>query len=49
VLTLDGDKLLVESYRLYPINDSIAGDRAIGDEIDELKKLVSTAVFASRG
>jgi 5'-nucleotidase len=49
VITLDGGKLKVESYRLYPIDDSIAGDRAISDEIEQLKKSVSAAVFASRG
>ena len=38
VVTLDGGKLTVESYRLYPIDDTIAGDRAIADEIDKLKK-----------
>ena len=49
VVTLDGDKLTVESYRLYPIDDTIAGDRAIADEIDKLKKTVTEVVFASRG
>jgi len=49
VITLDGDKLKVESYRLHPIDDTVAGDRAIGDEIDKLKKSVTEAVFASRG
>ncbi len=49
VITLDGGKLTVESYRLYPIDDSIAGDRAIADEIDKLKKSVTGVVFASRG
>ena len=49
VISVDGDKLKVESYRLYPIDDSIAGDRAIADEIDKLKKTVTAAVFASRG
>jgi len=49
VITLDGGKLTVASYRLYPIDDSVAGDRAIGDEIDKLKKTVTAAVFASRG
>jgi 5'-nucleotidase len=49
VITVDGDKLKVESYRLYPIDDSIAGDRTIADEIDQLKKSVTTAVFAPRG
>ena len=48
-ITLDGGKLKVESYRLYPIDDSIAGDRAIADEIEKLKKSVTGVVFASRG
>jgi 5'-nucleotidase len=49
VITLDSGKLKVEYYRLYPIDDSIVGDRAIGDEIEKLKKSVTAAVFASRG
>ena len=49
VLTLDGGKLTVESYRLYPVDDTIAGDRSIADEIDKLKKSVTGVVFASRG
>jgi 5'-nucleotidase len=49
VISLDGSKLTVESYRLYPIDDSIAGDPAIADAIDKLKKNVTGAVFASRG
>ncbi len=49
VISLDGDKLTVESYQLHPIDDTIAGDRAIADEIEKLKKMVSDAVFASRG
>jgi 5'-nucleotidase len=49
VVTVDGAKLKVDSYRLYPIDDSIAGDRATADEIEKLKKSVTRAVFASRG
>ena len=49
VITLDGKKLTVTSYRLLPIDDSILGDRTIGLEIDQLKKSVSAAAFASRG
>jgi 5'-nucleotidase len=49
VLTVDGGKLTVESYRLYPIDDTIVGDRTIAAEIDKLKKGVTGAVFASRG
>lgn len=49
VLTIDGNRLAVESYRLYPIDDTIAGDRAIAAEVEKLKKSVTGAVFASRG
>ena len=49
VISLDGGRLAVESYRLFPIDDSVAGDRAMSDEIDKLKKGVTAAVFASRG
>ena len=49
LLTLEGGKLTVESYGLHPIDDTIAGDRAIAAEIDKLKKKVTAAVFASRG
>jgi len=49
VVTLDGGKLQVESYKLYPIDDTIAGDRAIANEIEKLKKNVTKTVFASRG
>jgi 5'-nucleotidase / UDP-sugar diphosphatase len=49
VITIDGATLTVDSYRLHPIDDSIAGDRGINDEIDKLKKGVTAAVFASRG
>jgi 5'-nucleotidase / UDP-sugar diphosphatase len=48
VITLDGGHLKVESYQLYPIDDSIAGDRVIQEEIDRLKRSVTAAVFASR-
>ena len=49
VITLDGGKLIVESYRLHPIDDTIAGDRAIENQIDKFKKIVTEVVFASRG
>jgi 5'-nucleotidase len=48
-ITIDNNKLTVESYKLHPIDDSIAGDRAIAGEIEKLKKGVTAAVFASRG
>jgi 5'-nucleotidase len=49
VVTLDGGKLTVDSYKLYPIDDTIPGDRAIANEIEKLKKNVTKLVFASRG
>jgi 5'-nucleotidase len=49
VITLDGDKLTVDSYRLYPIDDTILGDQSIAVDIENLKKSVSEAAFASRG
>ena len=49
VISLDDGVTTVESYRLHPIDDSIAGDRAVAAEIDRLKQGVSAAVFASRG
>jgi 5'-nucleotidase len=49
VITLDNGKVSVESYRLYPVDDSIAGDRAMAEQIETLKQSVTAAVFASRG
>ena len=49
VITVNGAKLTVDSYQLHPIDDRIAGDRAINDEIDKFKQGVTAAVFASRG
>jgi len=49
VLTLDGGKVTVESYRLHPIDDTVGGDRATADQIEKFKKPVTAAVFASRG
>ena len=49
VITVDGDKLTIDSYRLHPIDDTIAGDRAVAAEIEVLKKSVTSAAFASRG
>jgi 5'-nucleotidase len=49
VVTMDGGKLTVDSYKLLPIDDTIAGDRAIADEIEKLKQTVTKTVFASRG
>jgi 5'-nucleotidase / UDP-sugar diphosphatase len=48
VVSLDGARLTVESCRLYPIDDTIMGNRAVDDEIEKLKKTVTDVVFASR-
>ena len=49
VITLDGDKLTVDSYELHPVDASIAGDRSIEDRVNTLRKIVTEVVFASRG
>jgi 5'-nucleotidase len=49
VITVDGGKLTVESYHLHLIDDTIAGDQAIADEINGYKKTVTKVVFTSRG
>ena len=49
VLTLDGDRLTVDSCRLHPVDDNISGDIDINAEIEKLKQGVTAAVFASRG
>jgi 5'-nucleotidase/UDP-sugar diphosphatase len=49
VITLDGGKLTIESYLLHPVDDTIAGDRAMSDEIAKFKNTVTEVVFASRG
>jgi 5'-nucleotidase / UDP-sugar diphosphatase len=49
VITLVDNTLKVDSYQLYPIDDSIPGDAAIAAVIDGYKKIVTETVFASRG
>jgi 5'-nucleotidase len=49
VISLDGGKLTVDSYKLIPVDDTIVGDRMIADEIAEFKKAVTEVAFASRG
>jgi 5'-nucleotidase len=49
VITLDGGELTVESYRLFPIDDTIAGDQTISGEINKFKKTVTEVALASRG
>jgi 5'-nucleotidase / UDP-sugar diphosphatase len=49
VISLNGGKLTVDSYKLIPVDDTIDGDQAIADEIAKFKKVVSEVAFASRG
>ena len=49
VITMDGGMLTVDDYKLHPIDDTIAGDRAIADEIEQYKKTVTAVAFVSRG
>jgi 5'-nucleotidase/UDP-sugar diphosphatase len=49
VISLDGDKLTVESYKLIPVDDTVAGDKSMASEIEKLKKTVTKVAFASRG
>jgi 5'-nucleotidase len=49
VIAMDGGKPKVVSYNLLPIDDTIVGDRAIAADIEQLKKAVTGAAFASRG
>jgi 5'-nucleotidase len=49
VISIDGDKLTVDSFRLYPIDATIAGNPPIGEEIGKFKKTVTEVVFAPRG
>lgn len=49
VISLEGGKLTVESYQLYPVDDTIVGDPAIAEVIEGYKKTVTKVVFASRG
>jgi 5'-nucleotidase len=49
VISLDNGKLTVDSYRLYPIDSTIAGNPPVAAEIGKLKSTVTEVVFAPRG
>jgi 5'-nucleotidase/UDP-sugar diphosphatase len=49
IISVDGENLSVDSYKLYPIDDNVCGDKNIDREIENLKKSVTSAVFTSRG
>jgi 5'-nucleotidase len=49
VLTVQGDKLTVDTCQLNPVNDTVMGNHAITDQIEKFKKPVTAAVFAARG
>ena len=48
-LALEGGKVTVASYRLHPMDDTVAGDHPTAEEIEQLKQNVTATVFASRG
>ncbi len=48
-VTIDGDALSVDAFRTHAIDDSIPGDPAISDVIEEIKERVTEVVFAPRG
>lgn len=49
VVTVEGGKVRVESYKLHAVDDSIVGDPGMADEIERIKQTVTRVVFASRG
>ena len=49
VISLEGGKVKVESYRLIPVDSTVMGDRTIQQEVDRFLKESSQIVFASRG
>lgn len=49
VISLEGGKVKVESYRLIPVDDTVMGDRTIQQEVDRFLEESSQIVFASRG
>ncbi|MFN0128628.1 MAG: bifunctional metallophosphatase/5'-nucleotidase [Verrucomicrobiales bacterium] len=49
IISLDGGKLTVDSYKLHPVDDTVTGDQGMADEIEALKKTVTKVAFASRG
>jgi 5'-nucleotidase len=49
VIHVEDSTLVVESYKLISIDDTIPGDEAIAAEIDRFKPMVTAALFASRG
>jgi 5'-nucleotidase len=49
VMTMKDGRARFESWKLYPVNDAVPGDKKIADEIEKLKPAVNKAVFESRG
>jgi 5'-nucleotidase/UDP-sugar diphosphatase len=49
IISLEGNKLTVDSYKLYPVDDTVIGDQGVAEEIEELKSTVTKVAFASRG
>jgi 5'-nucleotidase / UDP-sugar diphosphatase len=48
-ISLSGGKVNVESYRLFPVDDTIKGERIVQREVDRFLEEASTIAFASRG
>jgi 5'-nucleotidase len=48
-VTIEGDALSVDAFRTHAIDDSIPGDPAISEVIEEIKERVTEVVFAPRG
>ena len=48
-VTIDGDRLSVDSFQAHPIDDTILGDAAVSQVIEGFKKRVTEVVFAPRG
>jgi 5'-nucleotidase len=48
-VTIDGDRLRVDSFQAHPIDDTILGDAAVSQVIEGFKKRVTEVVFAPRG
>jgi 5'-nucleotidase len=49
IVSFDGTKTKLVSWKLIPVNDAIKGDKKIVDEINKLKPGVTKVVFSSRG
>ena len=49
VVSFEGGKTKLVSWKLNPVNDAVKGDKKIAEEINKFKPGVTKSVFASRG